>query len=409
MTSLQTMHIAVQALLRHKLRSFLTALGIVIGVAAVIAMVSIGDGARTMLQSSFEGMGSNLLIIMPGTTTAGGVRGGYGSRPTLSWEDMAAIQREVPSVKLAAPQLRSNVHVLSEERNWTTTATGTTPAYFRIRNWTASSGALLSMEDDDLATKVVVLGQTVVDKLFGPDVDPVGKSVRIRNTPFQIVGVLSRKGQTAWGQDFDDGIFIPSSTFRARLQGGLTQLLSGVILVATAGPEVLARAQRQITSLLRERHHLPEDSSNDFSIRNLNELADAQQEGMRTVTTLLASIAAVSLLIGGVGIMNIMLVSVTERTREIGLRLAVGARPSDIMCQFLGEALTLSIAGGVIGVVTGVVTAEELSASLAWPLLIRPQVILTAMAFSGLVGVGFGLYPARKASLLDPIEALRFE
>jgi len=346
---------------------------------------------------------------MPGTTTAGGVRGGYGSRPTLSWEDMAAIQREVPSVKLAAPQLRSNVHVLSEERNWTTTATGTTPAYFRIRNWTASSGALLSMEDDDLATKVVVLGQTVVDKLFGPDVDPVGKSVRIRNTPFQIVGVLSRKGQTAWGQDFDDGIFIPSSTFRARLQGGLTQLLSGVILVATAGPEVLARAQRQITSLLRERHHLPEDSSNDFSIRNLNELADAQQEGMRTVTTLLASIAAVSLLIGGVGIMNIMLVSVTERTREIGLRLAVGARPSDIMCQFLGEALTLSIAGGVIGVVTGVVTAEELSASLAWPLLIRPQVILTAMAFSGLVGVGFGLYPARKASLLDPIEALRFE
>ena len=408
-TPLQTIHVAVQALLRHKLRSFLTTLGIVIGVAAVIAMVSIGDGARAVLERSFEAMGSNLLIIMPGTTLAGGVRGGYGSRPTLSWEDMAAIQREVPSVDLVAPQLRSNVQVLSDERNWTTTVTGTTPAYFRIRSWAASSGALLSAEDDALASKVVVLGQTVVEKLYGPDVDPLGKSVRIRNTPYQVVGVLSRKGQTAWGQDFDDGVFIPSSTFRTRLQGGLNQLLAGVILASVTGAEVLGRAQRQITSLLRERHHLPEGADDDFSIRNLNELAEAQQEGMRTVTTLLASIAAVSLLVGGVGIMNIMLVSVTERTREIGLRMAVGARPSDIMYQFLGEALTLSIGGGAIGIVTGLVTAEELSASFSWPLLIRPQVILTAMAFSGLVGVGFGLYPARKASLLDPIEALRFE
>ena len=409
MTSLQTMRIAGRALLRHKLRSFLTALGIVIGVGAVIAMVSIGDGAKAILERSYEAMGSNLLIIMSGSTTSGGARGGFGSQPTLSWDDMAAIQREVTAVKLAAPQLRSNAQVLNEEQNWTTSVTGTTPAYFQIRSWTASSGSLLSTGDVDLATKVVVLGQTVVDKLYGPNVNPVGKSVRIRSSPFQVVGVLSRKGQSASGQDFDDGVFIPSSTFRAKVQGGLNQFLSGVILASASGPDVTARAQRQITSLLRERHRLLSGTDDDFSIRNLNELASAQQEGMRTVTTLLASIAAVSLLIGGVGIMNIMLVSVTERTREIGLRMAVGARRSDIMYQFLSEALTLSIGGGVVGIATGLATAEGLSSSFSWPLLIRPEVIAVAVAFSALVGVGFGLYPARKASRLNPIDALRFE
>ena len=409
MTSLQTMRIAGRALLRNKLRSFLTALGIIIGVGAVIAMVAIGDGAKLMVEQSFSAMGSNLLIIMSGTTTSGGAHGGFGSQPTLTWDDMAAIQREVTSVRYTAPQLRSTAQVINEEQNWTTSITGTTPEYFLIRSWPVSSGTEISSADVDGATKSVVLGQTVVDKLYGPNVDPVGQSVRIKNVPFQIIGVLSRKGQSASGQDYDDAAFIPSSTFQAKIQGGLKQFLSGVILASATGPDATARAQRQITSLLRERHHLRKNSDDDFSIRNLSELANAQQEGTRTLTTLLASIAAVSLLVGGVGIMNIMLVSVTERTREIGLRMAVGARRSDILYQFLIESLTLSIAGGIVGIATGLAVAEQLSSRFAWPLLIRPQVIIIAVGFSALVGVGFGLYPARKASRLDPIEALRFE
>ena len=409
MTSLQTMRIAGRALLRNKLRSFLTALGIIIGVGAVIAMVAIGDGAKMMVEQSFSAMGSNLLIIMSGTTTSGGAHGGFGSQPTLSWDDMAAIQREVTSVKYTAPQLRSTAQVINEEQNWTTSVTGTTPEYFLIRSWPAASGALFSQADVDGATKAVVLGQTVVEKLYGANVDPVGQSVRIKNVPFQIVGVLARKGQSASGQDYDDAVFVPSSTFQAKIQGGLKQFLSGVILASATGADATARAERQITSLLRERHHLRKGSDDDFSIRNLSELASAQQEGTRTLTTLLASIAAVSLLVGGVGIMNIMLVSVTERTREIGLRMAVGARRSDILYQFLVESLTLSIAGGIVGIATGLGVAEELSSRFAWPLLIRPQVIVVAVGFSALVGVGFGLYPARKASRLDPIEALRFE
>ncbi len=409
MTSLQTVRIAGRALMRNKLRSFLTALGIIIGVGAVIATVAIGDGAKSMVEQSFAAMGSNLLIIMSGTTTSGGAHGGFGSQPTLSWDDMAAIQREVTSVKYTAPQLRTNAQIINEEQNWTTSVTGTTPEYFLIRSWTASSGSLISTADVDGATKTVVLGQTVVDKLYGPNVDPVGQSVRIKNVPFQVIGVLERKGQSASGSDYDDGVFIPSSTFQAKVQGGLKQYLSGVILANATSNDSTARAERQITSLLRERHHLRKGSDDDFSIRNLSELANAQQEGTRTLTTLLASIAAVSLLVGGVGIMNIMLVSVTERTREIGLRMAVGARRSDILYQFLVESLTLSVAGGIIGIATGIATAEELASKFAWPLLVRPQVIVIAVVFSGLVGVGFGLYPARKASRLDPIEALRFE
>jgi len=409
MTSLQTMRIAGRALLRNKLRSFLTALGIIIGVGAVIAMVAIGDGAKSMVEQQFAAMGSNLLIIQSGTTTSGGSRGGFGSQPTLTWDDMGAIQREVTAVKYVAPQLRSNAQVINEEQNWTTSVTGTTPDFFSIRTWPIALGQALSQADVDGATKTVVLGQTVVDKLYGPNSDPIGQSVRIRNVPFQVMGVLARKGQSANGQDYDDGVFIPSSTFQAKIQGGLKQYLAGVIIVSATGADATARAERQITALLRERHHLRKGSDDDFQIRNLSELAAAQQEGTRTLTTLLASIAAVSLLVGGVGIMNIMLVSVTERTREIGLRMAVGARRIDILYQFLIESLTLSIAGGVVGIATGLGVAQQLSTRFDWPLLIRPQVIIIAVAFSGLVGVGFGLYPARKASRLDPIEALRFE
>jgi putative ABC transport system permease protein len=409
MTSLQTMRIAGRALLRNKLRSFLTALGIIIGVGAVIAMVAIGDGAKSMVEQQFAAMGSNLLIIQSGSTTSGGSRGGFGSQPTLTWDDMAAIQREITAVKYVAPQLRSNAQVINEEQNWTTSVTGTTPDFFSIRTWPVALGQPLSQADVDGATKTIVLGQTVVDKLYGPNADPIGQSVRVRNVPFQVMGVLARKGQSANGQDYDDGVFIPSSTFQAKIQGGLKQFLAGVIIVSATGADATARAERQITGLLRERHHLRKGSDDDFQIRNLSELAAAQQEGTRTLTTLLASIAAVSLLVGGVGIMNIMLVSVTERTREIGLRMAVGARRADILYQFLVESLTLSIAGGVVGIATGLGVAQQLSTRFDWPLLIRPQVVIIAVAFSGLVGVGFGLYPARKASRLDPIEALRFE
>ena len=409
MTSLQTMRIAGRALLRNKLRSFLTALGIIIGVGAVIAMVAIGDGAKSMVEQQFAAMGSNLLIIQSGSTTSGGSRGGFGSQPTLTWDDMAAIKREITAVKYVAPQLRTNDQVLNEEQNWNTQINGTTPDFFLIRSWPMALGQTMSQADVDGATKTVVLGRTVVDKLYGPNADPVGQSVRIRNVPFQVVGVLAKKGQSANGQDYDDAVFIPSSTFQAKIQGGLKQYLKGVIIVSATGADATARAERQITALLKERHHLRKTTEDDFSIRNLAELANAQQEGTRTLTTLLASIAAVSLLVGGVGIMNIMLVSVTERTREIGLRMAVGARRADILYQFLVESLTLSIAGGIVGIATGLGVAQQLSTRFDWPLLIRPQVIFIAVGFSALVGVGFGLYPARKASRLDPIEALRFE
>ena len=282
MTSLQTVRIAGRALMRNKLRSFLTALGIIIGVGAVIATVAIGDGAKSMVEQSFAAMGSNLLIIMSGTTTSGGAHGGFGSQPTLTWDDMAAIQREVTSVKYTAPQLRTTAQIINEEQNWTTSVTGTTPEYFLIRTWTAAAGSLISTADVDGATKTVVLGQTVVDKLYGPNVDPnaiVGQSVRIKNVPFQVIGVLERKGQSASGQDYDDGVFIPSSTFQAKVQGGLKQYLSGVILANATSNDTTARAERQITSLLRERHHLRKGSDDDFSIRNLSELANAQQEG----------------------------------------------------------------------------------------------------------------------------------
>jgi putative ABC transport system permease protein len=408
-TGLQTVRIAGKALLRNKLRSFLTALGIIIGVGAVIAMVAIGDGAKAMVEQSFAAMGSNLLIVMSGTTTSGGAHGGFGTQPTITWDDMAAIQREVSAVQFTAPQLRTSAQVLTEEQNWTTSVTGTTPDYFQIRSWPASAGATFSESDVEGGSKVVVLGQTVVEKLFGPNANPVGQSVRIRNIPFQVIGVLARKGQSPMGQDYDDGVFIPSTTFLTKIQGGLKKYLSGTIMVSASSQDATARAQRQITSLLRERHHVPRGVDDDFSIRNLSELAAAQQEGTQTLTSLLAAIAAVSLLVGGVGIMNIMLVSVTERTREIGLRMAVGARRFDILTQFLIEALTLSVAGGLVGIATGLGVAEQLSSRFNWPLLIRPQIIVIAVGFSAAVGVGFGLYPARKASRLDPIDALRYE
>ncbi len=409
MNPLVTILVAFRAVLRNKMRSFLTTLGIIIGVAAVIAMMAIGAGAKAQVEAAFTAMGTNLLIVMPGSTTSGGSFGGFGSMPTLTWDDLAAIRTEVPTVKAAAPQLRSNQSIVSDELNWTTSVTGTSPEYFEIRSWPAGSGSLFTQNDVDAATKVVVLGQTVVERLFGKSANPVGQTVRIGKSPFAVVGVLARKGQSPTGQDYDDAAFIPMTTFAQRIQGGLGKYLTGTIFVQATGSNTTTRAMTDVQNLLRERHHIPVGADDDFSIRNLSEIAGAQQQGTETMTTLLASVAAVSLLVGGIGIMNIMLVSVTERTREIGLRMAIGAKPRSILLQFLVEALVLSLAGGLLGVALGVGTATWLAGKFHWPMQIQVDVIGVSVIFSALVGVVFGLYPARKASQLDPIDALRYE
>jgi putative ABC transport system permease protein len=409
MNILQTLRVAIRALMINKLRSFLTTLGIIIGVAAVIAMVAIGEGAKARVEESFASMGSNLLVVLPGSTSLGGQRGGFGSLPTLTWDDLKAIQTEVPDVRYAAAQLRTNAQLLAEDQNWNTSVYGTTTEYFQIRNWPAVLGSPMTESDVESGAKVVFLGKTVADKLFGPNADPTGQSIRIKNIPFQVNGVLASKGQSPTGQDYDDGVFVPLRAYQTKIQGGLQQFIAGTIYAAAQSQQSTDAAEKEITNLLRDRHHIGPGADDDFSIRNLTELASAQEEGMKTLTTLLASIAAVSLLVGGIGIMNIMLVSVTERTREIGVRMAVGANPGDILAQFLVEALTLATAGGLIGIAAGSLAAERLAAQFGWPTLIRADIVIIAVLFSAAVGIVFGLYPARKASRLDPIDALRFE
>ena len=407
MNAWMTLRIAVRALLRNKLRSFLTALGIIIGVGAVIAMVAIGEGAKARVEQAFASMGTDLLIILPGSATSGGSRGGFGSQPTLTWEDLKALQTELSSVRMAAPLLRSNQPVLSEDQNWTTQINGTTPDYFEIRNWRMELGVPLTVSDVEGGAKVAVLGQTVVQNLFGASANPVGQSVRIKNIPFQVIGVMEKKGQSANGQDFDDAVFIPHTTYLSKVAPGPGKFIGGNIFVSSHGD--MARTEADVTALLRDRHRIGAGQPDDFSLRNLAEMASAQSASTETLSTLLASIAAVSLLVGGIGIMNIMLVSVTERTREIGVRMAVGARPRDILAQFLVEALTLSLVGGLTGVALGWFAANRIADQFGWPLLIRSDVVLLSLGVSALVGVVFGLYPARRAAQLDPIEALRYE
>ena len=401
--------LAGRALTRNKTRSFHTTLGVVIGVGAVIAMTAIGEGAKVRVQQTFEAMGTNLLIVLPGSTATGGLQGGFGSQPTLTWDDLRSIQTELSTVRVAAPVLRASAVLQAEEQNWTTAVIGTTPEYFAVRNWKVVAGVPLSQEDLDVGAKVVLLGQTVVERLYGAGAVPVGRTVRIKMAPFQVIGVLARKGQSPMGSDYDDTAIVPVTTFQSKIQGGLTKFLSGAIFVGAVSADSTARAQQQIAGLLRDRHRLGPGVDDDFSIRNLSEVASAQAQGTAVLTTLLASIAAVSLLVGGIGIMNIMLVSVTERTREIGIRMAVGGKPLDILSQFLTEALALSLGGGLIGVGLGLAVAVLLAREFHWPTIIRPTTMLVSMGFSALVGVVFGLYPAQKASRLDPIEALRFE
>ena len=409
MNFLETFLVAARALLRNKTRSFLTTLGIIIGVGAVIAMFAMGEGSQASVQQAIASMGTNILIVLSGSSQGGGARGGFGSMPTLTWEDLKAIQTEVPSVRYAAPNVGSTAQILSEDQNWSTRITGTTPDYFLIRNWPASMGNLITQTDADLGSKVIVLGQTVVDKLFGENANPVGQSVRVNNIPFTIIGVMAKKGQSALGQDYDDAAFIPVSTFEAKVRKGLGKFINGIVFVGAVSAAATPLAQRQITELLRDRHHLAPGIDDDFNIRNLSEIASAQEQAAATGANLLLGIALVSLVVGGIGIMNIMLVSVTERTREIGVRMAIGARPKDILAQFLIEALTLSTVGGLIGIAVGLLGGKRLTSQWGWQMTIQPLVILVAVIFSAAVGIVFGLYPARKASLLDPIDALRYE
>jgi putative ABC transport system permease protein len=410
MNPLQSCRVALRALRVNKLRSALTMLGIIIGVGAVIAMVGVGSGAQARVAEQIQSLGSNLIIVLSGSSTSGGIRLGQGSQLTITEEDAAALAREIPGVQAAAPSMRGNAQVVAGNLNWATGIQGVTPDYFEVREWSAAAGRFLTPEDLDGATKVAMLGQTPAQNLFG-DSDPLGQVIRIKKVPFTVVGVLDRKGQNSWGQDQDDIVLIPLSTAKKKVLG-VSQANArsvGAISVKVRAGEDMAETEAQMRALLRQRHRLQAYQDDDFTLRNLSEILQTQEESSRVMTYLLAAIASVSLLVGGIGIMNIMLVSVTERTREIGLRMAVGARGRDILMQFLVEAVTLSLIGGVIGIALGLGGSRAISQFAEWRTEVPPQAIAMAFGFAACVGVFFGFYPARKAARLDPIEALRYE
>ena len=400
-----TLRIALRALARNKLRAFLTMLGIIIGVGAVIAMVAIGEGAKATIRSQIASLGTNVLVVLPGTLTQGGVRGGSGGVNTLVDGDAKAMMREIPSVAFASPVLRRPEQIVAGNLNWGTLATGVAPEFQQIRDWQVAEGRFIHEGDVESASKVVVIGQTVVTNLFGND-DPIDAVIRIRNIPFRVVGVLAPKGQTSQGTDQDDTVIIPYTTMQKRLLR-ITWVQS--ISVSAISAERVPEAQEQIAALLRQRHRIGPDREDDFTIRNLSDIAEAASTSARVMAVLLGSVAGISLLVGGIGIMNIMLVSVTERTHEIGIRMAVGARSRDIMLQFLVEAVVMAATGGGIGILLGIGTSEVLKLWANWPTLVSPSIVAVAFLFSGAVGVFFGFYPAKKASTLDPIEALRYE
>ncbi len=402
-----TLRIAFKALNRNKMRSGLTMLGIIIGVGAVIAMIAIGSGAKTRIQEQIASMGSNLLIVLSGTATSGGMRHGSGTVPTLTVEDAKDIA-ELSSVKYAAPVLSGVAQIVSGNQNWATSVQGTTPEALLIRDWPILSGRSLIQADVDSAAKTCLLGQTVRDNLFG-EMDPVGQVVRIKKFPFTVVGVLAVKGQTTWGQDQDDVVYVPLTTAQRLLFGQQFPGMVRVISVQATAPETMKAAEEEITQLLRQRHRIRANQDNDFSVRNLTEAMSTAEESARVMSLLLGAIASISLLVGGIGIMNIMLVSVTERTREIGLRMAVGARGNDILYQFLIESFVLSLIGGLIGILVGIGASQLVSQLFKWPTLISIQALLLSFSFAGAVGIFFGFYPARKAAGLDPIDALRYE
>jgi putative ABC transport system permease protein len=403
----ETLRVALRALRRNAVRSVLTMLGVIIGVASVIAMISLGSGARSAIDEQIQSQGTNLVFVSAGSfgRGQGTVRGGAGSNSSLTVEDAQAIEREVPGVDRVSPGVRGRSQVIAGNQNWNTSVEGVDEDYVVMRNWVVAAGANFTGRDVLVADKVCLLGATVAQTLF-PEQDPVGQIVRVRNLPFRVVGVLAAKGQGQWGQDQDDVVLAPYTTVQKKLLG--ITFLQSVTLSAATSDEVEPVAV-EVTRLLRRRHRVASPEEDDFSVRTVEEMAATRVETARTMTLLLMSVASVSLLVGGIGIMNIMLVSVTERTREIGLRLAIGARTRDILRQFLAEAIVLSLAGGALGVLLGSVASRTLTQALGWPTLLTASALAIAFAFSAAVGVFFGYYPARRAARLDPIEALRYE
>ena len=400
-----TLKIALRALSRNKMRTILTMLGIVIGVAAVIAMVGVGQGAQQKVQDQIASMGTNLIYVSAGSVNRGGTHLGAGATKTLTDDDMKAIVREVPTVSAAAPGAGASAQVVYENQNWSTRVNGTEPQYFAIRDWQIARGSSFTDDDVSHSANIAVLGATVQQNLFGNG-DPVGQTIRIGALPFQVVGVLTAKGQSGMGADQDDGVYVPITTLQKKITG--QGWLQYIMVSAVSQPASYA-AQSQITSLLRDRHKIRPGQDDDFQVRNLADVAELADQQSQVMTLLLASIAGVSLIVGGIGIMNIMLVSVTERTREIGIRVAIGATEQDVQRQFLSESVVLSLLGGATGILLGVAASLIITKLLGWAILISPMAIVAAVIFSMAVGVFFGYYPARKASRLDPIEALRFE
>jgi len=399
--------VAFRALLRNKLRSLLTALGIIIGVACVVATIGIGEGARLQAENQLKSLGTNFLMIFPGTTTSSGAKAGWGSSSRLSGDDVEALKREVETVAYVSATIRTVAQVIYGNQNWSTSIQGGEVDWPLIRSWNVAQGQFFTDQDNRSASKVCVLGQTVNTNLFG-DEDPIGKTIRIKNIPFKVVGVLESKGGSTMGQDQDDIVIAPYETVRKKIMGTTAV---GAILVSAASNELVPRAQDEITALLRQRHRISKASGqdDDFMIRSQTEMLQQAEEQSRTMSALLWSIAGVSLLVGGIGIMNIMLVSVTERTREIGVRMAIGAKGGDIRAQFLVEAVVLAITGGAVGIGLGIGIQRTVARFAGWPVSVQPDAIWLAFLFSALVGVTFGFYPALKASRLDPIEALRYE
>jgi putative ABC transport system permease protein len=399
--------VAFRALVRNKMRAILTMLGIIIGVGAVIAMVSIGQGAQASVQAQIESIGTNLLFVSAGAQNVGGVRSGAGDTGTntLTVEDLEAVKREVPSVAMVTPAVNTRSQLVSGNTNWNTSLQGVSEQYPEIRKWTVQSGNFFTDADVRTAGRVIVVGQTIADNLFA-GMDPVGQTLRVANLPFRVVGVMARKGQDQQGRDQDDIAFAPYTTVQKKVLGSPRLQ---VAYASAVSQDATYTAQEQITELLRQRHKLAASDPNDFTVRNMTDIAEAANETNNTMTILLACIASVSLLVGGIGIMNIMLVSVTERTREIGIRMAIGARSSAVRSQFLIESIVLSLTGGIIGIVLGVIVSVSIPKLLGWPTLVSTPAIIGSVIFSAAVGIFFGYYPARKAAALDPIEALRYE
>jgi putative ABC transport system permease protein len=408
MSIFTTLKLAMRALWRNKVRTLLTMLGIVFGIGAVIAMVSGGQGAQQSVKDVFQSLGTNVLILTNGSQRSFGAAGGTGSRQSLTWDDMAALQNgEIPTIKWVAPMLQIKAQVASEDANWNTTVVGTTAIWFQIRAWAASQGEVFDEDTGASNAKIAVIGQTVATQLYGAS-SPIGQTIRIAGQPYEVVGVLVAKGTGPFG-DNDDTIVIPLKTYMQKLEKGLAKYIKGQVMISMSNDDVATRTMDEVTGLLRDRHKIGATDEDDFRIRNPAEFAQAQQDSTQRIATLLAIVAAVSLFVGGIGVMNIMLVSVIERTREIGIRMAVGAKPIDVMTQFLVESLVLAAIGGLLGLALGAAAAKYMAGYFGWKFFFPATTAAIAFVVSGGVGVVFGLYPAIRASRLDPITALRYE